>query len=214
MLFDYSTADGDLADPRVLQLLLPFDYEPKLFETAFFERSAALGRDLLGRPLFYRGSHYIEKPAGRDNPTPFHQDEAFWDPAALHEAIAIWLPLDDATIENGAIAFIPGSHRSGEVVPHRRVGGDPRVHALEVEPGRVPLDAAEHCLVPRGSVTVHHCRTIHGTGPNRSGSARRALVVNFAIAPTPLKKPRDFFWQHAGDNDAARRRSNRGIELP
>lgn len=30
----------------------------------------------------------------------------------------------------------------------------------------------------RGQVSFHHCRTIHGSGPNRSGQPRRSLAVH------------------------------------
>jgi hypothetical protein len=42
---------------------------------------------------------------------------------------------------------------------------------------------------------VHAGRTLHYTGPNRTGRPRRALVIAFARPGRLLDEPRDFFWQ-------------------
>jgi ectoine hydroxylase-related dioxygenase (phytanoyl-CoA dioxygenase family) len=211
MLYDYAAPGGGLSDPRVVQLLLPFDYQPELFETELFANAAAIARQLLGDGIYYRGSHVIDKPPRGDNPTAWHQDEAFWDPAAKHEAIAIWIPLGDAPRDSGCMEFVPGSH-AGDVLVHRRLGGDPSVHGLELDGEGVT--GAVACPIRSGDVTVHHCRTVHGTGPNLSGQRRRSLVLNLAIAARALAEPRDFPWQRAAESDAQARRARRRIELP
>ncbi len=211
MLYDYAEPGGGLEDPKVIQLLLPFDYQPALFQTELFENAAAIARQLLGDGIHYRGSHLIDKPPRHDNPTAYHQDEAFWDPGAEHEAIAVWVPLGDAPEASGCMEFVPGSH-IGKVLEHRRLGGDPRVHGLELD-GGAPRGAVA-CPIRRGDATVHHCRTVHGTGPNRSGARRRSLILNLATSPRVLNEPRAFPWQEATASGARERRAQRAIELP
>lgn len=214
MRFDYAAPDGAAEAPRVVQQLLPFDYEPRLFDTAFFRRSAALAAQLLGRRLRYRGSHHIDKPPRDDNPTPMHQDEAFWEPARRHEAIAVWLPFSAVDDRGSCMRFVPGSHRELALRPHRRIGGDPRVHGLELDPPLPPEAEVIDCPLPLGGVTVHHCRTIHGSGPNLGSAPRRALVVNLEAPPIPLPRPRAVPWQGASENALDARRAEREIELP
>jgi hypothetical protein len=213
MLFDYAAPGGDCSDPAVLQLLLPFDYAPRLFETALFKNAASVARSLLGPAVVYRGSHYMEKPGPRDNPTAAHQDEAFWDPAALHEAVSLWFPLQDTTEENGCLRFVPGGHENDIIHPHQHLNRDPRVHALEVCPGT--FDDSEFVALPvsRGSASVHHCRVLHDAGPNGSSKQRRALIVNFASNSKALSTPRVFRWQRT-ETDAATLRDARKIVLP
>ena len=57
------------------------------------------------------GNHAILKPARIGGATPWHQDEAYWDPRYAHRAVSIWLALQPATLENGCMRFIAGSHR-------------------------------------------------------------------------------------------------------
>ena len=214
MIYDYATPDGDPEDAAVLQLLLPFDYAPALFDTAFFRKAAALARALIGEPLRYRGSHYIAKPPRGDNPTPFHQDEAFWEPTQVHEAVAVWLPWSDVTSAHGCMRYVPRPIDEETILEHRHIGGDPRVHGLELAPGTFEEGAAVDCPLSLGGVTVHHCRSVHGTAANTAGSTREALIVNFAAPGRTLATPRDFPWQRASEGAHHRERQRRGIDLP
>src|SRR5262245_41275857 len=46
-----------------------------------------------------------------DNPTSWHLDNPYW--SFTHRgAISIWVALDDATLENGCLWFLPGTHKS------------------------------------------------------------------------------------------------------
>ena len=50
----------------------------------------------------------IKKPWA--NPTAWHLDTPFWS-FSDRNAISIWVALDNATLENGCLFFIPGSHK-------------------------------------------------------------------------------------------------------
>ena len=193
MLYDYAAPHGRLDEPEVIQLLLPFDYDPSLFETRFYENAAAVARALLGGPIHYRGSHVISKPPRRNNPTPWHQDEAFWDPSAIHDAIAVWLPLGPATLENGCMQFLSGTHRAREVRPHRPLGGDPRVHGFEIDEatlesrreGRVPPPAGRREPAPLQRDPRHRSEP-HRRGarrPRREPRRRTGAAGSSARAP-------------------------------
>ena len=44
------------------------------------------------------------------NPTSWHLDTPFWS-FSDRRALSIWVALDDVTLENGCLFFIPGSHQ-------------------------------------------------------------------------------------------------------
>jgi len=44
------------------------------------------------------------------NPTGWHLDVPFWS-FDSPDAISIWIALDDATVENGCLWYLPGAHR-------------------------------------------------------------------------------------------------------
>ena len=116
------------------------------------------------------GNHAINKPPRDGAPTPWHQDEAYWDPHADHTAISVWVPLQDVDESNGCMAFVPGSHRE-PVLPHRLI--HPDAHGLRLADDTEPAGAVA-CPIPTGSATVHAGRTLHYAGPNRTDRPRTA----------------------------------------
>lgn len=176
------------------QILNPSEFRPALRQTATFRKAEALARDLLGPTAGFVFDHMILKPPLHGSPTPWHQDEAFRDPAFDYREISIWVALQPVDLANGCMAFLPGTHRQ-PVLPHRSPNNDPRVHALECFAGFEPADAV-HCPLPSGGCTVHTGRTLHGAGPNQTDRPRYAYVMIFETPPTPSRTTRDFPWRH------------------
>src|SRR5437588_439736 len=101
--FDLAGTDAEGQPAALPQILGPSKYAPELKEGLFRVNALAIARQLLGPEVQPRGEHAIFKPAGRGAPTPWHQDEAYWDPALDYESLSIWIPLQPATLENGCM---------------------------------------------------------------------------------------------------------------
>ncbi|MCA9430055.1 MAG: phytanoyl-CoA dioxygenase family protein [Candidatus Omnitrophica bacterium] len=190
--FDLGGPDEEGQPSKLQQMLTPGRYAPE-FTTLLCRRNAlAAAKQLLGEETEDREDHAILKPAGVGAPTPWHQDESYWDPKFEYLTLSVWIPLQEATLENGCMQFIPGSHRL-EVLPHRPIGNDPRVHGLEVD---VPIETerAVACPIPAGGATFHLSRTLHYTGENRTNSPRRAYIITFGHPPKPYPGERRFPW--------------------
>lgn len=190
--FDLGGTDEEGKEAVLPQILGPVKYAPELAHGQFRINAEHVVKQLLGDEAQMGGDHAILKPPKNGAPTPWHQDEAYWDEATLHNAVSIWMPLQEATIENGCMWFLPGTHRR-TVQTHRPLGNDPRVHALELVE-EVDMSAAVACPIPAGGCTIHHCRTYHYTGPNLSEQPRRAFIMGGGVPGVPLNPPRDFFW--------------------
>ena len=52
----------------------------------------------------------------------------------------------------------------------------------DVDVERAGVDAAKYPVGPAGTVTVHNCRTVHGSAPNRSDRPRPLLLQTYAAA--------------------------------
>ncbi len=52
---------------------------------------------------------FIKEP-GSEAPTPWHRDWSYWsfDGERLY---SVWIPLDEATEQNGVVRYVKGSHR-------------------------------------------------------------------------------------------------------
>jgi phytanoyl-CoA hydroxylase len=116
----------------------------------------------------------------------WHQDELFI-PTRDRSLTAAWIALDDATVENGCLWVLPGSHRRGVLYPDRD-HHDPRFDC-EVEAYDFPYrdEDAVAVEVPAGSVVLFSGHLLHMSLPNRGRHGlRRALVNHYMSAESPL----------------------------
>jgi phytanoyl-CoA hydroxylase len=110
------------------------------------------------------------------NPTSWHLDNPYWS-FFSRDSISIWIALDDATLENGCMWYVPGSHRLVSPEANAEIGQ--RLDALfemypamrSIEPVCVPLRA--------GSAAVHNGLTAHGAGPNMTHRLRPAMTCAY-----------------------------------
>src|SRR5262245_61100236 len=77
---DLSSTDEDDPAPVLPQILDPAKYAPELGDTLFRANAMAIARQLLGSEVEALGDHAIRKPPQTGVETPWHQDQAYWDP--------------------------------------------------------------------------------------------------------------------------------------
>ncbi len=201
--FDLAGSDEEGKEAALPQILNPAKYAPELAQGKYLKTLEAIAKQLFGPEAGVGVAHAIYKPAGLGAPTPWHQDEAYWDPEFQYQNASIWMPLQEATVENGCLWFMPGSHE-WPVTEHRPIGGDVRVHGLEMTnldlvKGGVP------CPLPAGGVTIHRNRTAHYAGPNTSDIPRRALILGTGRGNTPYPGERAFPWNEVKQTARAER---------
>src|SRR6266550_6376053 len=109
------------------------------------------------------------------NPTAWHLDTPFWS-FSDRKAISIWVALDNATLENGCLFFIPGSHKQtgfDKITIGRNMDG-----IFEVYPSlknSMPVAAP----MKAGSCSFHNGLTIHGANANMTNRFRRAMTCAY-----------------------------------
>jgi phytanoyl-CoA hydroxylase len=123
------------------------------------------------------------KPPGKPGQA-WHQDEMYI-PTRDRSLCGAWIAVDDATIENGCLWIIPGSHRPGYLYPNRppadlgEYDGSPQCFGFD-ESLAVPVE------VKAGSVVFFNGYVLHKSLRNRSGTYRRALVNHFMTGQSLL----------------------------
>jgi 2-oxoglutarate-dependent dioxygenase len=131
---------------------------------------------LLGGPVRLFRDHAFYKPAGKGEASNLvlHQDNRYWhlEPA---QAATIWVALDDATVANGCVHYVLGSHRRGRI-EHERTDPDSVLVEAVTDETAVPYP------VPAGSALIHHAQTLHGSPPNRTPWPRRAYCIVYMRA--------------------------------
>lgn len=192
--FDLGGADEEGKQAKLPQILNPARYAPELKEGLFRANALSIAKQLLGDKAEPAGEHAIFKPARIGAETPWHQDEAYWGDDYDYNSFSLWMPLQPATLENGCMHFIPRT-QTMDIIPHHSIGHDPRVHGLEVD--SVDTTNAVACPLEAGACTIHHNRTLHYAGANRSDIPRRAYILGFGLPATKRALPRNFYWNKA-----------------
>ena len=108
----------------------------------------------------------------------WHQDSPYWAHffAELDRLPNVLVTLDDADEHNGCFRVIRGSHRQG-MLPGCE--GDGRLGPLFTDPRAFDLADQVPAVAPAGSLVFFSPHTVHGSEPNRSDAARRALVLTY-----------------------------------
>ena len=204
--FDLAGRRAHIGRETLPQVLGPEAKRPELRETIYFRNARRLASALLGleEALVNGGGHMILKPAQYGSETPWHQDEAYWNPDIIPHSLSVWLPLDPATVESGCLQFIPGSHK-GEVRWHRHINDDPLVHGLVTDD--VDTSQAIACPLLVGGATFHQCRTLHYAGPNTTNRPRRAYILVLSGPPKRRETPANRPWQKAEQEALAKLKS-------
>jgi phytanoyl-CoA hydroxylase len=150
-------------------------YEPRLKAIAEHPRLVGAARQLLGEePLLFEDKALIKPPQiGREK--PWHQDHAYWNLPLGTPVVTAWIALDAATVANGCMDVIPGSHREGPVVHFRR--RDWQICDDQVATSRVVAAP----LAPGGCLFFDNFLQ-HGTPANTSPLRRRALQFVYVPA--------------------------------
>ena len=207
--FDLAGTDEDGNEAVLPQILEPQRFAPELNDSLLLVNATSISRQLFGPEATCSFFHAINKPPLIGPETPWHQDASYWPPHLDYRSASIWVALQEATLENGCMQFVPGSHRGEELLPHRSLNDDARIHANELR--REMMDhvrGAVACPLPPGGATFHGGFTLHYTGPNRSDAPRRAIILSAAAPATQRAVPRSLPWMDAKVTQRAKRRSD------
>lgn len=202
---DLGGTDEDVDDITLEQILGPQQYNDAFLGTRAEKNARNIARQLIGEEATGGVKHAILKhPGGVE--TPWHQDEAYWDPINTYFSLSVWMPLQDCPIEMGCLQFIPESHKLPEIVPHQHINNDPSIHGLEVVPGQFDFSDAVSCPLKMGGVTFHRNNTLHYAGPNNTDEPRRALIFGFGVDQDRANEDREFPWQISSRTVSGRKR--------
>lgn len=123
----------------------------------------------------------------------WHQDE-FFIPTRDRTLTGAWIALDDATVENGCLWVIPGSHKHGVLWPQWD-HDDPRFDCTGEAYGFPYQDEdAIPVEVPAGTILFFNGYLLHRSLPNRAqGGYRRVLVNHYMSAQSllPWRQPKE-----------------------
>lgn len=162
---------------RLFHALGAWRVSPAFHDLIFHPILVNIAEKLLEGPIRFWHDQLFVKPAHDGAVVAWHQDYSYWTRTKPVAHLTCWIGLDDSTVENGCIHYVPGSHR-WNLLPRTDLANNMeavlRVLTEEQRAAFKPV-AIE---LKAGEASFHHPMMLHGSYENRSNRPRRAAVVN------------------------------------
>jgi len=121
-------------------------------------------------------SMYIFKPPRIGGEVYCHQDSTFLY-TEPESCVGFWFALEDATIDNGCMHFIPGAHKGPLKELHYR-GADGKMTFKSLDDTPWPDDATVAAEAKTGTLVIFDGRAPHLSGANLSDKSRHAYTLH------------------------------------
>lgn len=160
---------------------------PSIFELIRTPALLDVAEQLCGPELIASSVYRIrpKMPGMPHGVVPWHQDSGYFEPFCDKSLVlTCWLPLVDATPENGCLQVIAGAHR-GEVFKH----APGHAGYLEIFPDDLPAGKVVTVPVKRGDALLMTNRTPHRSIDNVTDEIRWSMDLRYQSAALPTNAP-------------------------
>jgi Phytanoyl-CoA dioxygenase (PhyH) len=163
---------------------------------------AAIARDrrfgeLAARALGARRIQHLQdsllyKPARTGRTVEWHRDHTYVGFLVPARVVTIRIALGPETEDSGCMRVVDGSHAWGPIDDVRALSES---HVASLVPALSPeqreaLAGARSLRLGPGDVSIHHCLTLHGSGPNRADTPRRTIILRMFDAECRIDRSR------------------------
>jgi phytanoyl-CoA hydroxylase len=122
---------------------------------------------------------------GDTHVAPWHQDAGVtWAEADPHFILTVWVPLVDATRENGCMEILLGLVGMGLLPHHTKAGA-----GTTIVPDRLPPIEPTALPVKKGGVIFMHKEIPHRSTPNLTDTVRWSIDLRYQKTGTPTGRP-------------------------
>jgi hypothetical protein len=184
-------AGHSAARPRLRRLSCPCDHHPVYWDYVATGILGDIAADLVGPDVKFHHSKLNFKASEGGAEVKWHQDIQFW-PHTNYALLTIGTYIYECTVANGAVGVIPGSH-DGPLYDQYNDKAQWTGCLQPDDVARLDVSKAVYLEGPPGSLTIHNCRTIHGSAVNDSPADRPLFLATlaasdaYAYTANPLK---------------------------
>lgn len=147
---------------------------------------AVAGQLMQCREVRWLEDQYFQKEAGASTPSPWHQDQPYYELGG--DWIIFWAALDGCDADD-ALNFVAGSHASGQLYKAKNFSETGAAYHVDEEDRRLESlpdigEEPDHWRILRwavepGDVLAFHPRTVHGNRGNFGDRRARRFVARF-----------------------------------
>lgn len=176
--YEYNSNEAADPDTVLFHALGAWRLRPALHDILWNPAFTIPASQLLGGSVRFWHDQLFCKPARHGGIVAWHQDYSYWTRTKPMAHLTCWIGLDDATVENGCIHYVPGSHK-WDLLPITGLAGDmAAIQEVLSEEQWKQFQNPRAVELKAGECVYHHPLTVHGSFENRSDYPRRAVVLN------------------------------------
>jgi ectoine hydroxylase-related dioxygenase (phytanoyl-CoA dioxygenase family) len=145
---------------------------PKILDVV----ESIVGAEIFANPVYNTRPKVPKVAAGI---VPWHQDKSYWVGAKAAPVITVWIPLVDATLENGCLHVLPGTHKR-RVLKHQSENYSGTGYA-ELDGRHVEKQLGRAVALPltAGGAILFNDRFIHSSTANNSNHVRWSVDLRY-----------------------------------
>lgn len=179
LFYEYNSNESTDPQTILFHALGAWRITPGFHDVLWNPRFLMAASQLLGNmSIRFWHDQIFYKPPKKGGVVAWHQDYSYWTRTKPVAHITCWCALDDATIENGCLQYIPGSHKWG-LLPKPVIAGELQgIREFLNDEQKKQFDNPQPTPVKAGEAIFHHSLTLHGSRENKSVQPRRAFVIN------------------------------------
>ena len=136
-----------------------------------------IGPDI--RLIHYQG---LYKPAGSGGEVGWHQDNHYFN-VAENRTVTFWLALDETTVENGCMWYLPRQH--AKPCEHEQLWDTSEKKGFYFAIPEIEESGAVPAELQSGGFAIHHCLMPHRSLKNGTDRPRRGIAMHFMDAKMP-----------------------------
>jgi ectoine hydroxylase-related dioxygenase (phytanoyl-CoA dioxygenase family) len=175
----YEYHSNESTDPsRVLfHALGSWRISPGFHDILWHPAFVVAASQLLGGPVRFWHDQLFCKPSHHGGVVAWHQDYSYWVRTIPMQHLTCWIGLDDATVDNGCLQYVPKSHR-WNLLPRTDLAGN--MDAIKTVLSEEQLQEFKPVPIElkKGQCAFHHPLLLHGSYENSTDRQRRAVVLN------------------------------------
>ena len=161
-------------------------YSEALFNLITNRKVLDLIETLIGNEIQFNGDFWVRPKLPNEKLTtlPWHQDSAYMPDTEHDTHLTVWLPLVDVKTENGALQFLPRSHKEGLKSYHRIEGEAFAVPVISPTSSDIDIDTLE---MNKGDLLIFNNLVFHRSLLNKSGTIRWSVDFRYSRTGTSLE---------------------------
>lgn len=180
LFYEYNSNESSNPNTILFHALGAWRVKVGLHDALWNPRFVMPAAQLLSGPVRFWHDQIFYKPAHHGGVVAWHQDYSYWTRTIPMAHLSCWIGLDDSTIDNGCVHYVPRSH-NWNLLPRTGLANDMNsiqsvlTEAQKKEFKPVPIE------LRKGEASFHHPLMVHGSYENRTERPRRAVVLNVFV---------------------------------